>query len=141
MNQQVTTHPYTARSVVVPGLIATVLAAVATTAIAVVAIKAGVSFVALNDPAKKPIPPQGFAVLTVGFSLVGVVLALILAKTARHPRKVFLITTLVLLALSLVPDFTDVIAVWPTQTKFALALTHLVAAAIVIPAVARRLAP
>ena len=46
-------------------------------------------------------------------------------------------TTVVLTALSLVPD---AIADAATATKALLMVTHLVAAAIVIPAVARRLA-
>ena len=34
-----------------------------------------------------PIPVAGFAVLTVIFSAVGLVLALVLARSARRPRK------------------------------------------------------
>ncbi len=60
-----------------------------------------------------------------------------LSRTARRPRRTFVRTTVVLTALSLVPD---VIADAAPATKALLMLTHLVAAAIVIPAVARRLA-
>ena len=83
-----------------------------------------------------PIPVTGFGVLTTVFSLVGVVLAVVLSRTARHPRRAFVRTTVVLTVLSLVPD---VIADAGPATKALLMLTHLVAAAIVIPAVARRL--
>lgn len=128
------------QSVWLHGLAATVAAAAATTGVAAVAQALGVEFVALNDPKHIPIPLLGFANLTVAFSLIGVALAAILARTARHPRRAFVVTTLVLLALSFIPDLTDVLAVWAPSTKVALVLTHLVAAAIVIPTLARRLA-
>ena len=89
------------------------------------------------DIAGAPIPVPGFATLTAVFSLVGVVLAVVLTRTVRRPRTVFVRTTVVLTALSLVPDV--IVDAAPT-TKALLMLTHLVAAAIVIPMVARRLA-
>jgi hypothetical protein len=55
---------------------------------------------------------------------------------ARHPRTAWIRTTVVLTVLSLVPD---VLADAAVTTKMLLMVTHLVAAAIVIPAVARRL--
>jgi hypothetical protein len=55
---------------------------------------------------------------------------------ARHPRTAWIRTTVVLTVLSLVPD---VLADAAVRTKMLLMVTHLVAAAIVIPAVARRL--
>ena len=79
---------------------------------------------------------SGFAVLTVIFSVVGLVLALVLARTARRPHTAFVRTTIVLAALSLVPD---VLADTSAATTVLLMLTHVVAAAIVIPAIARRL--
>jgi hypothetical protein len=42
--------------------------------------------------------------------------------------------------LSFIPDLTNVLAQWELSTKIALVLTHIVAAAIVIPTLARRLA-
>ena len=74
--------------------------------------------------------------LTALFSLVGLVLAAVLSRAARRPRSTFIRSTVVLTVLSLVPD---VIADATPATKALLMLTHLVAAAIVIPAVARRL--
>lgn len=47
-----------------------------------------------------PIPVSGFAVLTVVFSVA----ALVLARSVRRPRTVFVRTTIALTALSLVPD-------------------------------------
>jgi hypothetical protein len=111
---------------------AAAVASVATMAVAAVGHAAGVSL----DMAGAPIPVTGFGVLTAVFSLFGVVLAVVLQRTARNPRRIFIRTTVVLTALSLVPD---VIADAGPATKALLMLTHLVAAAIVIPAVARRL--
>ena len=114
---------------------------VAVAGVASVAKALGVEFVSANDPKQIPIPVLGFANLTLFFSLIGVGLAAIFARTARHPRKAFLVTTFVLLALSFVPGLTTVLAVWDTEEKFWLVLTHVVAAAVVIPTLASRLKP
>jgi hypothetical protein len=119
-------------SLVVTGVAAAAVAGAATTAVAAAGRAAGISL----DVQGAPIPLSGFAVLTVAFSLVGLVIAVALAKWARHPRRVFVRTTVVLTALSLVPDLLAD-AAW--STRLLLMVTHLVAAAIVIPAVARRL--
>lgn len=59
-------------------------------------------------------------------------------RFARHLRTTWIRTTVPLTVLSLVPDvFAD--AATGTGTKILLMVTHLVAAAIVIPVVARRL--
>ncbi|MGC4760104.1 DUF6069 family protein [Micromonospora trifolii] len=120
-------------AVIRTGVAATVAASVATMAVAAAGHLAGISL-ELGDA---PIPVTGFGVLTAVFSLIGVVIAALLARFARYPRLTFVRTTVVLTALSLVPD---VIADAGVATKALLMLTHLVAAAIVIPAVARRLA-
>lgn len=108
-----------------------VAAAAATTLIAVIATAAGLDI----EIGGEPIPASGFAVLT----LVGAVLGSAIAKLAqrtRRPRGVFVTATVVLTALSIVPDVVAD-AVW--STRLLLAATHLIAAAIIIPAVARRL--
>jgi hypothetical protein len=64
------------------------------------------------------------------------VLAVVLRRFARRPRRAFVRTTVALTVLSLVPD---IIADAASSTKVLLMVTHVVAAAIVIPAVARRL--
>ena len=120
------------KPLVIGGLTAVALATVATSTIATVGEFAGIS-IAVGGA---PIPVSGFALLTVVFSLVGLVLALGLARFARRPRAAFVRTTLVLTALSLVPD---VLADAAGATKVLLMLAHLVAATIVIPAIARRL--
>ncbi|GAA3774834.1 hypothetical protein GCM10022225_73290 [Plantactinospora mayteni] len=115
------------------GFLATVAASAATMAVAAAGHAAGISL----DMAGAPIPVTGFGVLTAAFSLIGVVIAGLLSRFARRPRRTFVRTTVVLTVLSLVPD---VIADAGVATKALLMLTHLVAAVIVIPAVARRLA-
>jgi hypothetical protein len=115
------------------GLAAAAAATAATMAVAAAGHAAGISL----DMSGAPIPVSGFGVLTAVFSLVGVGMAALMARFARRPRRTFVRTTVVLTVLSLVPD---VIADAAPGTKALLMLTHLVAAAIVIPAVARRLA-
>jgi Family of unknown function (DUF6069) len=115
------------------GVLATAVASAATSAVAAAGSAVGISL-SLPDG---PIPIAGFATLTAFFSVIGLVLAMVLARFARHPRVAFIRTTVALTALSLVPD---VLVGAAPATAALLMFTHLVAAAIVIPAVARRLA-
>jgi hypothetical protein len=119
-------------ALVVTGIAATAAASLATMAVAAAGHAAGISL----DLSGVPIPVTGFGTLTAVFSLVGLVLAAVLSRFARAPRRTFVRTTVALTVLSLVPD---VIVDAGPATKALLMLTHLVAAAIVIPAVARRL--
>jgi hypothetical protein len=121
-----------AKPLVTGGLTAAAGAALATATIAAAGEFAGISIVVNGAP----IPASGFAMLTAIFSVAGLVLALVLARSVRHPRTAFVRTTIVLTALSLVPD---VLADASAATKILLMLTHVVAAVIVIPAIARRL--
>jgi uncharacterized protein DUF6069 len=114
------------------GVLATVIATAATPVVAAAGQAIGISL----DVGGAPIPVLGFGTLTAFFSLIGVVLAVVLSRVARHARAAFVRTTVVLTALSFVPD---VIAPAAPSTKMLLMLTHLVAAAIVIPAIARKL--
>ncbi|GAA0248700.1 DUF6069 family protein [Cryptosporangium japonicum] len=120
------------RALLVAGAAATVAAAVATAAVAAAGSAAGISL----DVSGAPIPIPGFATLTAFFSIVGLVLAAAIGRFASHPRPAFVRTTVALTVLSLVPD---VLADATTGTKLLLMLTHVVAATIVIPVVARRL--
>ena len=131
--QTTTARTSSLRALTITGIAAIAAAAVATMVVAAAGKAAGVSL----DVSGAPIPVSGFGVMTALFSVVGLILAAVLARTVRHPRRVFVRTTIVLTVLSLVPD---VIADATPATKALLMLTHLVAAAIVIPAVARRLA-
>jgi hypothetical protein len=120
------------RPLVRTGLAATVVASLATTAVAATGHAAGISL----DISGEAIPLYGFPQLTAIFSLVGLALAVVLTRRAGAPRRAFLRTTVALTALSLVPD---AIVDAGVSTKGLLMLTHLVAAAIVIPAISLRL--
>jgi flagellar biosynthesis protein FlhB len=126
-----TTTP-TLGSLLLTGAVATVAAAAATALVAVAGQAVGVS----TEMSGAPIPAAGFAMLTVIFSVLGLAIATALRRFARRPRTAWIRTTVVLTALSFVPD---VLADAAVPTKVLLVLTHVVAAAIVIPAVARRL--
>jgi hypothetical protein len=126
-----TTRP-SVGSLLLAGAGATVAAAAATAVVAAAGAAVGIS-TAISG-AEIPVP--GFATLTVMFSALGLVIAVALRRFARTPRVTWLRTTIALTALSFVPDLLADAAV---PTKVLLILTHVVAAAIVIPAVARRL--
>jgi peptidoglycan/LPS O-acetylase OafA/YrhL len=79
------------------------------------------------------IPILAFGQLTLFFTAIGVLLARTIGRRARRPRSTLLRTTVGLTALSLIPD---VMLSAGTSTKVTFVLTHLVAAAIVIPALA-----
>jgi hypothetical protein len=115
------------------GAVAGVVASVATTGVAVAADAIGVPI----RIAGEAIPMAGFAQLTLFFTAVGIVIGSVTARRSAHARDTFVKTTLTLTALSFVPD---VLADAQTATKLTLILTHVVAAAIVIPALAFRLA-
>jgi hypothetical protein len=115
------------------GAIAGVVASAATSTTAAVASALDVSL----KVGGQAIPVLGFAQLTFVAAIIGTVIAVVLSHRASRPRHTFVVTTLVLTALSIVPDVT---ADAHTATRLVLALTHLVAAAIVIPALASRLA-
>jgi len=85
--------------------------------------------------AGEPIPLVGFAQLTFVTAIIGTVLAVVISHRARRPQRTFLTTTVALTLASFVPD---VLADATTATKVTLALSHVVAAVIVIPALASR---
>lgn len=126
-----TVRPARATKLLRTGATAGVAAGVATTAVAGVADAAGVSL----HVSGSAIPIIGFGNLTFVFVMVGALIAVACAHFARRPRRTFLVTTLVLTALSFVPDVT---ADAQLSTKLVLMLTHVVAAAIAIPALASR---
>lgn len=103
-------------------------AAVATVAVAGLAKAAGVS---LDTAPGEAIPLFAFAQLTLVFTVVGILIARAIGRRGRQPGRTLLRVTVALTALSLVPDAVLDAGV---ATKATLMLTHLVAAAIVIPA-------
>jgi hypothetical protein len=114
------------------GAVAGLAASVATSTTAAVASALDVSL----KVGGQAIPVLGFAQLTFVAAIIGTVMAIVMSHRASRPRHTFVITTLALTALSIVPDVT---ADAHASTRLTLALTHLVAAAIVIPALASRL--
>ena len=125
-------RPTRARAIWAAGLLSGAVGAVATTVVAAVARSADVPLAIDGEE----IPLLGFAQLTIMCAVVGTVLAVSFAKWSRRPQRTFVVTTVALTALSLVPD---VVADATTGSKFVLMLTHLVAAAIVVPTLAKRL--
>ncbi len=117
------------------GVAAAVVASTATTLLAALASSAGVSFA---DRTGVSIPVAAFAQVTLVFSLLGVALAAVLARTARRPRTTFVRTACTLTALSFVPDLTFGFDAASAATLITL---HTVAALVVVPTLARRLAP
>jgi peptidoglycan/LPS O-acetylase OafA/YrhL len=116
------------------GVAAAVVASVATTVLAAVASAAGISFA---DSTGASIPAAAFAELTLVFSLVGVGIAALMARKARRPRPTFVRTAITLTVLSFVPDLT---VGFDTGSAATLITLHTVAASIVVPTLARRLA-
>ena len=115
------------------GLVAGVAAAAATVAVAAIAHAFGVS---LETAPGEAIPVLGFGQLTLFFTAIGVLIARTIGRRSRKPRSTFTTTTMVLTALSVLPDL---VLSADVATKMTLVLTHLVAAAIVIPALSSRL--
>jgi hypothetical protein len=108
------------------GLATGAVAAVVTTVVAVALRAAGVPL----DIAGEEIPVLGFAQMVLLCTVGGIVLA-------RHlKRTTFVATTVVLTVLSVIPGLT---ADTGTASKLGLMMTHAIAAAIVIPRLARPL--
>jgi hypothetical protein len=78
-----------------------------------------------------PVTPSSFSIGVVLCTVVGTVLALVLARRAADPARTFLRTALVLTAVSLLFPLTA--SHTDTATRLTLALGHLVAAALIIP--------
>ncbi|WP_341728520.1 DUF6069 family protein [Brooklawnia sp.] len=112
-----------------PGLLAGLIAAVCTVAVAAIARALGIGL----EVQSEPIPLPAFALWCLVGSGIGIVLAWLLRN-----RRRFIIVAAIGTVLSLIPPiaFPDDIA-----TKAVLVATHLIAAAIVIPILGRRFTP
>ena len=113
------------------GIVSGVVAAAATTFVAAAAEAGGVSF----EIDGEAIPLLGFAQLTLVGAVLGVAIAR-LCRRARRPRSTFVRTAVALTAFSIVPDLT---MRFDTASRIALVITHVVAAGIIVPVLARRL--
>jgi len=127
--QQSTSHPTVWKAGVKAGLVA----AAATVGIVAVAHAANVP---VETAPGESIPLLGFAQMTLLCTALGVLIARVVGRRAAHPRSLFTKVAIALTALSLLPD---VALSTGTADKLTLIATHLVAAAIVIPALASRL--
>lgn len=114
------------------GVVGGATGAVANAAIYTVARVFDVSF----DIKGEAIPAIAFPQLTLIAAVLGTAMAAVFARKSHRPRRAFVRTTVSLTALSMVPP---VLADAATATKLVLGLTHLVAAAIIIPAISARL--
>ncbi|AMW08741.1 hypothetical protein A4E84_03980 [Streptomyces qaidamensis] len=138
--QQTESGLLSTRPVWLVGILATLAGAAVTEAFALVARAAGVPMEAAGPGATEAaeIPVGGFFGGVVFWSVAGIVLAVALARWAGRPARTFTVTTVALTALSLAGP-----AVAPhtaTSTQIVLAASHVVAAAVVVPLLARRLA-
>lgn len=122
------------RRLAVTGLVAVAAAMTATTLVAAIARAAGVTFELPDGGESIPLP--GFAVMTGVFCLAGLLVAAAFRRWSSRPAELFVRTAVTLTAVSLVPPL---LVGASAGTVAALVLLHLVAAAVVIPAVARSL--
>jgi predicted membrane channel-forming protein YqfA (hemolysin III family) len=87
--------------------------------------------------AAEDIPMAGFVSLTLASAAVGILLALALARYVTRPARTFVVVSGVLTVVSFAGPITAHQAT--TATRVVLGLTHVVAAAVILPAVASRL--
>jgi uncharacterized protein DUF6069 len=121
------------------GALAVVAGAVVTEAFGLAARGVGIPMEAASPGAThaEEIPVGGFAGGVLFWSVAGIILAVALARWAKRPARTFFVTTVALTALSLAGP-----AVAPhtaTSTQLVLAVSHVVAAAVIIPPLTRRL--
>lgn len=133
------THILRSRPIWLVSASAGVAAAIATELYGVSARAAGVPMSAGNIGAAtaEPISVGMFAMGTLICTFWGTLLAMLIARFATRPAHVYVRVTVVLTAVSLATP----LAAGDTavSTKFMLVAAHLLAAAIIIPTVARRL--
>jgi hypothetical protein len=111
-------------------------AAVAAALNAVVATLARAAGVDLEVTDGEVIPVSGIAFVTVVLSVVGLLIAAALSRWSSRPVQWWWRTTVALTAVSLAPPF---LAAADTATAVTLVVLHLLAAAVVVPTVARTL--
>jgi hypothetical protein len=98
----------------------------------------GVDFVfGVNGSAQEAIPDFGFIGAVVTFGAIAILFAPAVARWAKSPRRTWNRTAWALAVASLLPIAP--VAETDVSTEVGLAVAHLVAAAVVIPIVARRL--
>lgn len=128
LNTTTTTRSHPVRRA---ALISGAVAAVATTGIAAAAHGAGVPL----EIDGQMIPLAGFAQMTLLGAVLGGLLAAALSRYSTQARRWFVRAAVALTALSCVPS---VVLPPDAATKIALVATHVVAAFIIVPALARQ---
>jgi hypothetical protein len=140
MTVTISASPIRTRPVWLVGAVTGPAAAAATELYGLAARAAGVPMRAGNIGAAvaSPITVGMFAMGTLLCAFAGTLLAVVLARYAADPARTYVRTTLVLVAVS----FVSPLAAGHTAvaTKVMLVLAHCLAASIIVPAVARRLA-
>jgi D-aminopeptidase len=126
-------------AIVGTGVVAGIVGAAAATLVAALAGALDVPMAVAPgaDEVAEQIPLAAYATFTMVSALLGTVLAVALARWAPRPRATFVVVAGLLTLTSLAMPLTAQKAT--TATEVWLELTHLVAAAIVIPALASRL--
>jgi hypothetical protein len=120
------------RGLALTGVLATLAATAATTLVAAAARAGGVDFQLPEGGETIPLP--GFAVVSGVFSVAGVAIAAALRRWSRRPAARFVWTAGSLTAISLVAPL---LSGGDSGTVIALMGLHLVAAAVVVPSLAR----
>ena len=129
-----TNYTHRLRGLAGTGFVATLAAMLATTLAAALAQAVGVDFEVPDGG--ETIPLSGFTVVTGFFSVVGIVIAVALLRWSARPAERFVWTAVSLTAISLVAPL---LSEADAATTTALVGLHLVAAAVMIPALARSL--
>ena len=124
-------HP--SRRLALTGVLATLCAATATALTAALLRAGGVDF---EVEGGERIPVAGIAVVTGVLSLVGIVLAAAFLRWSARPAEWFVRTAVALTAISLVPPFAFASG---AATVVALVGLHVLAAAVMIPALTKSL--
>jgi hypothetical protein len=124
------------------GVASTVVAAVVAVLVAAVAKAADVPLevAASSSEAPEAIPTAGFGTVVLMAGAIGVVLAVALNRWAKRPARTFVAVAGALTVVSFITPTSAFAHNATTATRVVLELTHLVVAAIIIPAIAYRLA-
>ena len=120
------------------GAVAGLVASVVVIAAVAIAEAAGVPMEVAENSTERPehIPLLGYGTVILGSTLVGLLVATASARWARRPRLAFIITTLVLTAASFA---FPAMSTATTATTVVLEITHVIAAALIITAIAAHL--
>jgi heme A synthase len=133
-----TTARHTGRRMWAVGAAAAVVASLIVAAVVAIAEAAGVPMEVAENSTKQPeqIPLLGYGTVILGSTLVGLLLATAFVRWVRRPKLVFVVTALVLTAVSFAFPATTTAT---TATKVVLELTHVIPAALIITAIASHL--